>query len=167
VPRDVSITYAPILMHRRRDVWGDDSEDFEPDRWINPKLYKTDSTVATMDGANTRLKEFAVVANRFAFVPFNAGPRLCLGLSFALAECMYTLVRMLQKFDGFEIDESKQVMPPHFSQPDVGSNRRSQERCWPRASLTLYVEVCAMLPFRGSWFLVIEPFRGGYGFDLS
>ena len=134
-------------MQRRWDVWGDDSEDFKPDRWISPKPDNTNSaSVGTTDAINAHLKDLTHVANPFAFVPFNAGPRMCLGMSFALSECMYTLVRMLQKFEGLEIDQSKQVIPPHVSQLDATSGRQSQERCWPRASLTLYVEVCMMLP---------------------
>ena len=149
LPKDVSVTYAPILMQRRKDVWGDDAEDFNPDRWINPKPHNKDSaTTPTSDAANAYLRDLTHVANPFAFVPFNAGPRICLGMSFALAECMYTVVRMMQTFQNLEIDESKQVLPPHASQPDGMSSWRSRERCWPRASLTLYIQVCAILPLK-------------------
>jgi hypothetical protein len=166
LPKDVSVTYAPILMQRRKDVWGDDAEEFKPDRWINPKPYNTDPTaIPTPDTANAHLRDLTHLANPFAFVPFNAGPRICLGMSFALAECMYTVVRMLQTFEALEIDESKQVISPHASQPDDMSSRQPRDKCWPRASLTLYIEVCTILPLRLG-FPIIQCTRGGYGFDL-
>ncbi|KAH6916342.1 cytochrome P450 [Coprinopsis sp. MPI-PUGE-AT-0042] len=52
---------APILVHMRKDLWGPDSDEFEPDRFIDD-----------------RVKEY-LVTNPFIFIPFNAGPRICLG----------------------------------------------------------------------------------------
>lgn len=35
-------------------------------------------------------------------MPFNAGPRICLGQQYALTEAMYVLVRMAQEFETIE-----------------------------------------------------------------
>jgi len=35
-------------------------------------------------------------------VPFNGGPRICIGQQFALTEMGYTIVRILQQFSGVE-----------------------------------------------------------------
>lgn len=33
------------------------------------------------------------------YLPFNGGPRICIGQQFALTEIGYTVVRMLQKYE--------------------------------------------------------------------
>lgn len=57
----VPVSYTDFLMHRRKDLWGPDAEVFDPERWIDKE----------------RLASF--VADPFKFLPFNAGPRICLG----------------------------------------------------------------------------------------
>jgi cytochrome P450 len=36
------------------------------------------------------------------YIPFNGGPRICLGQNFALTEMGYTIVRLLQRFGKIE-----------------------------------------------------------------
>ena len=36
------------------------------------------------------------------YIPFNGGPRLCVGQQFALTEMAYTITRILQKYDRIE-----------------------------------------------------------------
>ena len=64
-------------MHSDPDFWGSDAEEFKPERWDGRKL-------------------------DFSYLPFNAGPRICIGQQFALAEIAYVTVRFLQKFDAIE-----------------------------------------------------------------
>ncbi len=59
-------------MQRRKDLWGDDAEDFIPERWIEAHRLKM-------------IKE-----DPFKFLPFNAGPRVCLGQSFAYNEASFS-----------------------------------------------------------------------------
>lgn len=58
VPAETDIIYIPLLLHRRKDLWGDDAEEFNPQRWLD----------------EDRVKKF--VQNPMIFVPFNAGPRI-------------------------------------------------------------------------------------------
>ncbi|KAL4910346.1 hypothetical protein BDW74DRAFT_165417 [Aspergillus multicolor] len=69
------VTYSPFITHRRTDLWGDDVEVFNPDRWVERKV-------------------------GWEYLPFNGGPRVCIGQQFALTEAGYVLVRLLQRFDG-------------------------------------------------------------------
>ncbi len=64
-------------MHSDPTLWGADARTFNPSRWDGRKL-------------------------NFAYLPFNAGPRICIGQQFALAEISYVLVRVLQAFDGID-----------------------------------------------------------------
>lgn len=55
------IRYTVLLMQRRKDLWGPDALAFVPERWLDAE----------------RVKE--MTADPFRFIPFNAGPRICLG----------------------------------------------------------------------------------------
>lgn len=52
-----AVGYCVYAMHRRKDVYGEDAEDFRPERW-----------------GGDELKDVG-----WAYLPFNGGPRLCLG----------------------------------------------------------------------------------------
>ncbi|KAF8998685.1 cytochrome P450 [Cyathus striatus] len=61
VPALSRCVYSVFVMHRRTDLWGPDSMEFDPDRFIDERLSKY------------------LTPNPFIFCPFNAGPRICLG----------------------------------------------------------------------------------------
>jgi cytochrome P450 len=65
-------------MQRREDIWGKDAAVFNPDRWVDRKV-------------------------GWEYLPFNGGPRICLGQQFALTEVGYVLTRLIQKFDRIEL----------------------------------------------------------------
>lgn len=71
------VMYTTNIMHRRKDLWGEDAQEFRPERWEGLKA-------------------------GWEYLPFNGGPRICLGQQFALTEAGYVLVRMVQKFDALE-----------------------------------------------------------------
>ncbi|RMY29740.1 hypothetical protein D0866_08486 [Hortaea werneckii] len=72
-------------MHRRKDLWGDDALEYKPERWEDPKRSR-------------------FVGDGFAYTPFSAGPRICLGQQYALTEAGYLLVRFVQRYDRVELD---------------------------------------------------------------
>ncbi|KAF8338111.1 cytochrome P450 [Cantharellus anzutake] len=124
VNKGTSVTYSPFLMQRRRDLWGEDAEEFRPERWL-------------AEGSPTSMES----SLRSIFVPFNAGQRLCLGKTFAYQECSFVLVRLLQNIECFSFAEDVQ---PKDSQPPsawrVRGGRQSFEQCWPTSSITLYAK---------------------------
>ncbi|EXJ89374.1 hypothetical protein A1O3_02441 [Capronia epimyces CBS 606.96] len=80
--KGTGIAYSTLTMQRRRDLYPPISESFPydphdwvPDRWATwtPKAWN--------------------------FIPFNGGPRICIGQQFAMVEMAYTVVRILQEFD--------------------------------------------------------------------
>nr|UPX44842.1 hypothetical protein FAC5L9_05 [Penicillium camemberti] len=75
------VFYSIWAMHRLPEIWGDDAESFRPERWM-------DENVPLRPG--------------WGFLPFNGGPRLCLGQQNALVEASYTVVRLLQAFGRME-----------------------------------------------------------------
>jgi cytochrome P450 len=82
VQKDTGVGYSTLLMQRRRDLYPPVSKDFPydpldwvPDRWATwvPKSWQ--------------------------FIPFNGGPRICIGQQFAMVEMGYTIYRIMQNFD--------------------------------------------------------------------
>lgn len=80
-------------MQRRRDLYPPISEAFpyDPLTWV-PERWGTWTPKA------------------WQFIPFNGGPRICIGMNFAMSEMGYTIVRLLQQFDGI-IDYGNTTTP--------------------------------------------------------
>ncbi|KAF2190084.1 putative cytochrome P450 family protein [Zopfia rhizophila CBS 207.26] len=79
------IMYSIHVTHRLKEYWGEDANDFKPQRWEGLK-------------------------HGWEYLPFNGGPRICLGQQFALTEAAYVIVRLLQRFDRLEgVDHEKEV----------------------------------------------------------
>ncbi|EED18842.1 cytochrome P450, putative [Talaromyces stipitatus ATCC 10500] len=68
-----AINYQIYTMHRRKDLYGEDALEFKPERWEH-------------------------IRPTWQYLPFNAGPRICIGQQFALTEASYTIIRLLQAF---------------------------------------------------------------------
>ena len=75
IPAGGAVTISPWLMHRHRKLW-DAPTAFRPERFI--------------DQAHPWGNE--------AFIPFGAGPRVCIGAGFALAEAQIMLASLLTRF---------------------------------------------------------------------
>jgi cytochrome P450 len=60
-------------MHRRKDFYGEDADEFKPERWEH-------------------------LRPGWEYLPFNGGPRICLGQQFALMEASYATIRLMQRF---------------------------------------------------------------------
>ncbi|KAI0944226.1 hypothetical protein AcW1_001983 [Taiwanofungus camphoratus] len=61
IPASTRVQYSVFVMHRRKDLWGPDALDFDPGRFMDERVQKY------------------LTPNPFIFLPFNAGPRICLG----------------------------------------------------------------------------------------
>ncbi|TFK23190.1 cytochrome P450 monooxygenase pc-1 [Coprinopsis marcescibilis] len=122
IPPGASTPYGPILIHTRKDLWGPDADEFDPDRFIDDRVRKY------------------LVPNPFIFIPFNAGPRICLGQQFAYNQVSFVLVRLLQQFSSFAMDE--EAFHPSVRVPkewaEVGkTSRKAKERFRPKIVLTM------------------------------
>ncbi|EPE32020.1 Cytochrome P450 [Glarea lozoyensis ATCC 20868] len=77
IPKGRPVMYAVWVLHRNEALWGKDAQQFRPERWDGRKM-------------------------GWDYVPFNGGPRICLGQQFAMTEMSYILIRLLQRFDKME-----------------------------------------------------------------
>jgi len=87
---------APWVLHRHQALW-QDPDAFMPDRFMPDQP----------------------APSRFAFMPFGAGPRICVGAQFALAEATLVLATLIGRFRISRVD-ARPVMPVAIvtTQPD-------------------------------------------------
>ncbi|KAF9267504.1 cytochrome P450 [Marasmius fiardii PR-910] len=121
IPAGAKTPYSVFIMHRRKDLWGPDADVFDPDRFLDHRLKKY------------------LAPKPFIFLPFNAGPRICLGQQFAYNEMSLMLIRLLQNFQSFTfLPESA---PLEFQTPAEWQGlpgRKGIDRFFPKSTLTMY-----------------------------
>ncbi|TVY52975.1 Cytochrome P450 52A13, partial [Lachnellula cervina] len=77
VRKGIQVLIPAYAMQHRPDIWGEDVEEFRPERWEGRKV-------------------------GWEWIPFGGGPRKCLGQQFGFTEASLLLVRFLQRFDAVE-----------------------------------------------------------------
>lgn len=76
IPKGSLVMVVPWLMHRSPVLWSK-PDVFDPDRFIDPKAKKP---------------------NKYGYVPFSIGPRICAGLQFGMTEAILSLAILAQNF---------------------------------------------------------------------
>ncbi|KAL9710687.1 hypothetical protein Ac2012v2_006225 [Leucoagaricus gongylophorus] len=122
IPAGTKIGYSVFMMHRRKDLWGPDADEFDPDRFLDERVKKY------------------LVNNSFIFLPFNAGPRICLGQQYAYNEMSFMLVRLMQNFSSISLELDS--FPPGSLPSEefkLAPGRKGIDKVWPKVTLTLYI----------------------------
>ena len=76
IRRGAMVVIAPYVLHRHRLLWGRPDE-FDPGRFLGAARESID---------------------RYAYLPFGAGPRICIGSAFALQEATLVLATIVRNF---------------------------------------------------------------------
>ena len=76
LPKNTIVLYSPFGLHRNTAIYAD-ANDFRPQRWESLRV-------------------------GWEYLPFNGGPRICLGQQYALTEASYVIIRLLQTFKGLD-----------------------------------------------------------------
>jgi cytochrome P450 len=76
VPAGTEVLISPYLIHRRPDIWPD-PESFSPERF---------------------LEERALPQSSYAYLPFGAGPRACIGAHTATVGAILAIASLAQRF---------------------------------------------------------------------
>lgn len=84
VLKDTAIGYATLVMQRRPDLYPAPSETFRPADEFSPERWSVWQP------------------KPWQYIPFNGGPRICIGQQFALTEMGYVLTRMFQRYERVE-----------------------------------------------------------------
>ena len=87
IPRGAVLMVAPWVLHRHRRLWRD-PDAFDPSRFLPGRPQPP----------------------RFAYLPFGAGPRVCVGAQFAMAEATLVLAALVQSFR-VALADNQVVMP--------------------------------------------------------
>ncbi|KAJ7512111.1 cytochrome P450 [Mycena galericulata] len=129
IPAHSKVPFSVLVMQRRTDLWGPDAIQWDPDRFIDERLHKY------------------LTPNPFIFLPFNAGPRICLGQQFAYHEASFFLVRLFQAFSDeialapdAQPPASRPAQPASDSEADDELGWKRRERLTVRSHLTLFID---------------------------
>jgi unspecific monooxygenase len=87
MPGGSLVMISPWVLHRHVRLWNE-PDAFDPTRFLADKP----------------------PAHRFAYLPFGAGPRICVGAQFALAEAGLVLAMLTQRFE-FTLADDAPVLP--------------------------------------------------------
>ncbi|CAG8699538.1 30028_t:CDS:2, partial [Racocetra persica] len=79
IPKNTPLSIPIYAIHRDPSIWGDDAEHFNPSRWLNPEI-KSNITNSN-------------------FIPFNTGPRSCLGMRMADLEFKSILAVIIRNLE--------------------------------------------------------------------
>ncbi|KAK3393049.1 putative cytochrome P450 protein, partial [Podospora didyma] len=81
VPQGTPVRWSIYSLHRRKDIFGADADEFRPERW-----------------------EASILRAGWNYIPFQGGPRICPGQQFTLTQITYALFKFFQKFRAYSIE---------------------------------------------------------------
>ncbi|KAL8365334.1 hypothetical protein RB595_004236 [Gaeumannomyces hyphopodioides] len=98
-PLDGLLVYVcHFMIQRDRDVYGDDADDFVPERWLgNTNTHADDEAAAPGDEKQQQQQSNGIPAS--AWRPFERGPRNCIGQELANIEFRVILACTLARYD--------------------------------------------------------------------
>ncbi|MCW6510895.1 cytochrome P450 [Lichenifustis flavocetrariae] len=106
------IVISPWVLHRHNKLWPSPGV-FDPNRFLEPNKQSID---------------------RFAYLPFGAGPRVCIGASFAIQEAVIILATVVRRYR-LDLCAGHVVMPlqrvslrPQGGMPMLASQRNRDQR---------------------------------------
>ncbi|XP_044505204.1 cytochrome P450 704C1-like isoform X1 [Mangifera indica] len=91
------VAYLPYAMGRMKSLWGDDAEEFQPERWLNE------------NGHFQAASPFIFTTFQARETGIEAGPRVCLGKEFAYRQMKIFSMILLGSYKFKLSDEKKRV----------------------------------------------------------
>lgn len=77
IPKNVYFLFNFYALHRRKDIWGDDADQFNPERF---------------------LPENSENRHQFTFLPFSAGQRICIANKYSNLCIKIAIIKLIQSF---------------------------------------------------------------------
>ncbi|TVU30300.1 hypothetical protein EJB05_21914, partial [Eragrostis curvula] len=76
--KGTKVIYAMYAMGRMESIWGEDCQEYKPERWLKDGRFISESA--------------------YKFTAFNGGPRLCLGKDFAYYQMKFAAASILHRY---------------------------------------------------------------------
>ncbi|CAG8483248.1 11737_t:CDS:2 [Gigaspora rosea] len=100
IPKDTIVSASLWKLHRSKQIWGQDVDEFVPERWfdLDPKI-RSD-----------------------AYYPFGNGSRLCIGINFAMMEMRIIISALIGNFEFF-VKDGTDLQIVQFITPSLRSKK--------------------------------------------
>ena len=89
LPSDMNVVFLPYFMHRSSQWW-EQPDEFYPERFLSE---------------NNAMK------HKFSYIPFGSGPRLCIGMQFAIMEMTLLIADLVKEFEWNLIENHPKIYP--------------------------------------------------------
>lgn len=114
LPKSAIVVWCTWAMNRSRLIWGSDSDDFKPERWLEE------------DGK-------LLSKSAFEFPVFNGGTRTCLGKKMAEKVAVQLIASLVRSFDFVPLDDKERISKNSLTLPMEGGlpcyvRRHSRDR---------------------------------------
>lgn len=100
LPKAAVLLWCTWAMNRSKLIWGQDAEEFKPERWLENGTFVSKSA-----------SEYPV---------FNGGPRTCLGKKMAELVAIQAIAILISKFDFKAVDEKERISKNSLTLPMEG-----------------------------------------------
>ncbi|CAD6449139.1 1b23d952-729a-4d31-8d07-99842815fac4 [Sclerotinia trifoliorum] len=100
LPKHAVLLWCPWAMNRSKSTWGEDADDFRPERWLE-------------DGV-------LISKTAFEYPVFNGGPRTCLGKKMAEIVAAQVIATLVVNFDLTPIDQKERISKNSLTLPMEG-----------------------------------------------
>ncbi|KAF9930074.1 hypothetical protein FBU30_000911 [Linnemannia zychae] len=124
IPKGTQVFVSPAALHKLKSVYGDDVEEFKPERWMDP---------ATLTEEQRQSTKFVTSDMSWAYIPFLTGPRNCIGSKFATIETKIILYYLLINLEyhpapGFKFKKASRITWRPFPGMRLIVKRFSEDR---------------------------------------
>lgn len=97
IPEGTNIGLNAWVAHRNHEIWGEDAEEFRPERWLEAQ-----AEAEAEAGNRERLQRMEAY-----YLPFGLGARTCIGRHISILEIVKLTPRLLRDFE-FELDRPEE-----------------------------------------------------------
>lgn len=101
LPKTAVLVWCTWAMNRSRLTWGEDADDFVPERWLDENGNLISKTA-------------------YEYPVFNGGPRTCLGKKMAEMVAVQVIATLVKKFDFLAVDNKERISKNSLTLPMEG-----------------------------------------------
>lgn len=100
LPKNAVLVWCPWAMNRSKAIWGEDSDEFSPERWLEDDVL--------------------ISKTAFEYPVFNGGPRTCLGKKMAEVVAGQVITILVAHFNFSPIDHRERISKNSLTLPMEG-----------------------------------------------